>query len=102
MPRSKALNTNFIPDVKVLGSICAGLLTIDIQSEIVRLVHYTTQEYFERTNAESNIAITCITYLSFDTFAIGVFLIDGGFMGVLQSYPLYKYVVQRGCVIRTV
>ena len=45
-------------------SVCAGLVTIDEGSGIIRLVHYTTQEYFERTqkhwfpNAESEITTT--------------------------------------------
>jgi hypothetical protein len=30
-------------------SVCAGLVTIDEESNIIRLVHHTTQEYFERS-----------------------------------------------------
>ena len=30
-------------------SVCAGLVTVDEESDIIRLVHYTTQEFFERT-----------------------------------------------------
>jgi hypothetical protein len=29
-------------------SVCAGLVTIDKGSDIIRLVHYTTQVYFEQ------------------------------------------------------
>lgn len=36
-------------DIKDMISVCAGLVTIDKESSTVRLVHYTTQEYFERT-----------------------------------------------------
>ena len=32
----------------ILVSVCAGLVTIEPQSRIVRLIHYTTQQYFER------------------------------------------------------
>lgn len=73
-PRKTVLNGDFIPEVEMLSSICAGLVTVDAESNIIRLVHYTTQEYFERTqncwfpNAQTNIATICITYLSFDTF----------------------------------
>ena len=61
------LDEDFLPEVEVLGSICAGLVIVDEQSNIVRLVHYTTQEYFERTslfqNAETDITVTCVSYL---------------------------------------
>ena len=37
------------PDIEDMVSVCAGLVTVDEESNIIRLVHYTTQEYFERT-----------------------------------------------------
>jgi hypothetical protein len=37
-----------LPDKDTLISVCAGLVTVDQESNIIRLVHYTTQEYFER------------------------------------------------------
>jgi hypothetical protein len=76
-PGKPGLNGKFIPNIEIIGSICAGLVTIDTQSDVVRLVHYTTQEYFEQTqkdwfpNAETDITITCVTYLSFRTFESG-------------------------------
>ncbi|KAH0565065.1 hypothetical protein GP486_001547 [Trichoglossum hirsutum] len=66
-----------LPDMGTLVSACAGLVTIDQESNVIRLVHHTTQEYLERTrmdhfpNAQLKIAGTCLTYLSFDTFASG-------------------------------
>jgi hypothetical protein len=36
-------------DTEDMVSVCAGLVTIDEESDIIRLVHYTTQEYFEQT-----------------------------------------------------
>jgi hypothetical protein len=57
-----------------LVSVCAGLVTVDQESAVIRLVHYTTQEYFERTGDAWNpggrlhVATTCLTYLSFSTF----------------------------------
>ena len=50
-----------------LVSVCAGLVTIDPESSIIRLVHYTTQEFFEKIrditfpNAQEDITITCLT-----------------------------------------
>ncbi|KAH0536690.1 hypothetical protein FGG08_006456 [Glutinoglossum americanum] len=88
-----------MPDVLV--SICAGLVTVDRESNITRLVHYTTQEYFERTrmtwfpNAQTNIATTCLTYISFDVFAQGYCRSDQEFEIRMQKYPLLEYAAQH-------
>lgn len=66
-------------------SVCAGLVTVDEQSNIIRLVHYTTQDYFERTwtswfpNAQTDITEICVTYLLFDAFKTGSCLTDEEF-----------------------
>ena len=46
---AEELDEDNIPDVEDIVSVCAGLVTVDEESNIIRLVHYTTQEYFERT-----------------------------------------------------
>jgi hypothetical protein len=54
------------PKLEDMVSACAGLVTVDKESDIIRLVHYTTQEYFERKQnrwfpeAQRDIARTCI------------------------------------------
>ncbi|CAI4213229.1 unnamed protein product [Parascedosporium putredinis] len=40
------LDLDNLPDVADIVSCCAGLVTVDEGSGVVRLVHYTTQEYF--------------------------------------------------------
>jgi ankyrin repeat protein len=78
-------------------SLCAGLVAIDEESNIIRLVHYTTQDYFERTqkrwfpDADMDIVTTCITYLSFDAFDAGFCLTDEAFEARLREYELYDY-----------
>lgn len=65
-----------MPDLTDMVSVCAGLVTVDEESDIIRLVHYTTQEYFERTQAtwfpraHHDIGRICISYLSLDVFAV--------------------------------
>ncbi|KAF6815361.1 ankyrin repeat protein [Colletotrichum plurivorum] len=60
-----------IRDIEVLASVCAGLVTIDDASQTIRLVHYTTQEYFLRRKdrffpgAHDRMASVCIKYLRF-------------------------------------
>ena len=44
----KTLNMDNVYEVEDIISVCAGLVAVDKDSSIIRLVHYTTQEYFER------------------------------------------------------
>ncbi|CZR64265.1 related to ankyrin [Phialocephala subalpina] len=90
-----------IPEIEDMVSVCAGLVTIDEESGIIRLVHYTTQEYFDRTrrqwfpDAQANIIKTCVTYLSFDEFESGICQCDDEFEQRLQSNKFYKYAAQN-------
>ena len=43
------LDEDNLTSTDLMVSVCAGLVTVDEKSDIIRLVHYTTQEYFERT-----------------------------------------------------
>jgi hypothetical protein len=91
------LDDENLPEIEDMVSACAGLVTVDDESGIIRLVHYTTQEYFERTqdywfpNAESDITKICVTYLSFDDFASGFCQTDDEFEERLRKNPLYNY-----------
>jgi hypothetical protein len=98
---TEKLDEDYLPSVQVLQSVCAGLVTIDEQSGIVRLVHYTTQEYFERTwtnwfpHAQMDITNVCVTYLSFDIFETGFCQSDGEFEARLQTNVLYDYAARN-------
>lgn len=69
-PGDNKLNLDNLYDAEDIASVCAGLVTIDEESRIVRLVHYTTQVYFESMDWNDELrvepALTCLTYLSFD------------------------------------
>ena len=71
----RELDEDNLPAVEDMTSVCLGLVTVDDESNIIRLVHYTTQDYFETlqvdwiVSAPARIASMCITYLSFDVFA---------------------------------
>ncbi|PSN58640.1 hypothetical protein BS50DRAFT_627129 [Corynespora cassiicola Philippines] len=95
------------PDLEDIVSVCAGLVTIDEESGIIRLVHYTTQEYFERTQkqwfptADFDITAICVTYLSFTVFGSGICLTDSSFEERLRRNPLYDYAAKYwGCHAR--
>ena len=91
-PGQPELDEDNLPQIEDMVSVCAGLVTVDEESGIIRLVHYTTQEYFERTldrwfpDAHHNIADTCVTYLSFHIL---------GTYEERDHYPLYRYSVQN-------
>ncbi|EQL01036.1 Pfs, NACHT and Ankyrin domain protein [Ophiocordyceps sinensis CO18] len=90
-----------ISDVEDMVSACAGLVTVDKESDIVRLVHYTTQQYFEREqktwfpNAESTMTTTCVTYLSFSVFESGPCRTDEELNDRLRLYQFYHYAASR-------
>ena len=95
------LDKDNLPDIEDIVSVCAGLVTVDEESHIIRLVHYTTQQYFEQTakhwfpDAETDITKTCFTYLSFNNFGQGCCRTDDEFEERLQSNHLYKYTSQN-------
>ncbi|KAL6901316.1 hypothetical protein GGI43DRAFT_422769 [Trichoderma evansii] len=93
-----------ILELDLIVSSCLGLVTVDKESNAIRLVHYTTQEYFDRMRkkffpeAETKIANVCTLYLTFDIFESGTFddsLIYPGenqvFWNSLQLNPFYGY-----------
>lgn len=98
-PGQPALDQNLIPDIDTIGSVCAGLVNFDAQSNVVRLVHYTAQEYLERTRrlpeAENRLLTICLTYLSFDEFSSGPCQTVAAYMNRLQEYPLFSYAGQN-------
>jgi Ankyrin repeats (3 copies) len=96
-PKESQLDEENLCRVEDMVAVCAGLVTVDEESNIVRLVYYTTQEYFERTQgqwfpkAESEIIIICVTYLLFNEFQSGIYEDDREFEQRLQINKLYDY-----------
>ena len=96
-----ALDQDNLPEVSDMLSSCAGLVTVDKESNVIRLVHYTTQEYFMRTwqqwfpYAEADITAICCTYLSFEVFLGGPCKTDEEYEQRLQENPLFEYAAQN-------
>lgn len=96
-----SLDEDNLPEIEDVVSVCAGLVTIDEGSGIIRLVHYTTQEYFQRTwtswfhNAQEDITKTCVTYLLFSAFKTGSCTTDVEFEERLRLNPLYDYAARN-------
>lgn len=99
-PQTVALDHDNISDIEEMLSACAGLVVVDQESNIVRLVHYTTQEYLERIrpvyfpDAQRNIYASCITCLSYSVFLDGYSLNDKDFEARLQQDPFLDYAAQ--------
>ena len=83
--------------IEDIVSVYAGLVIINEESGIIRLVHYTTQEYVERmqrqsfSDTQTNITTICVTYLSFNEFESGICQDDEEFEKRLQLNKLYGY-----------
>ncbi|KAF8184577.1 hypothetical protein K438DRAFT_1598307 [Mycena galopus ATCC 62051] len=71
-PGDKALNPENLMDEETVLSVCAGLVAISPQDDVIRLVHYTMQTYLERIQPQNfpdaplQISMTCLTCLSFN------------------------------------
>jgi ankyrin repeat protein len=100
-PGEAELDPENKPDVDDIVSVCAGLVVVDQESTIIRLVHYTTQEYFERISSRLNpdgqleIAQTCLTYLSFSVFESGSCATDEEFEERLCQHELLDYAAKH-------
>jgi ankyrin repeat protein len=74
-PGIYSLDHDKLCDIDDILSVCAGLVVLDKQTKLVRLVHATAQTYFERSmpkwypESQVDIATTCLTYLSLDSLA---------------------------------
>ena len=94
---SKGLDKSGLPALTRLVSVCAGLVAIDQQSQVIRLVHETTQVYFEKNRvklfpgAQQEISKICLTYLSFDLLAKGPCSTDAEMDSRLRELPFFDY-----------
>jgi hypothetical protein len=91
------LDEGNIYEAEDIISVCAGLVSIDIDSSTVQFAHYELLEFFRRTqqkwfpDAETTITTTCVTYLSFRAFETGFCQTDEDFEARLRSHSLYRY-----------
>lgn len=95
------LDPENLSDVEELVSVCCGLVTVDHESGFIRLVHYTAQDYLEKTHrsyfpgADAEILKICIAYLSFDHFGSGCCSTIAGYERRQNEYPLYEYAARN-------
>ncbi|KAJ7137982.1 hypothetical protein C8R44DRAFT_606821, partial [Mycena epipterygia] len=69
--RTTKLDPDNLLDIDTILSVCAGLVMVNEEDNLVRLIHYTTQVYLdgiqprEFPQAQTEITMACITYISF-------------------------------------
>ncbi|KAJ7117091.1 hypothetical protein C8R44DRAFT_983359 [Mycena epipterygia] len=74
-PGTKFLDDDNILDIEIILSVCAGLVIVEESTSVVRLVHYTTQNYLDSiqatkfSQAQTNITRSLLTFLEFNEFA---------------------------------
>ncbi|KAJ7578114.1 hypothetical protein C8J56DRAFT_869025, partial [Mycena floridula] len=94
-PEMTEMEEDAIVDVELLTAVCAGLVIVEEVSTVVRLVHYTTQQYFELQqeslfpNPHSSITISCVQYLTFDVYSW--YYSFRTFRTLLEQHPLLEY-----------
>ena len=65
---SSNFNSDNVPSIGTLLSCCQGLVVVDKEASVVRLIHFTLQEYLRAHpelfgTAHSTIAETCLSYM---------------------------------------
>ena len=80
---------------------CAGMVKIDEASNIIGLVHKTTQEYFDKNrpkffpDGQSDIGTRCLKYLSLEVFSEGACSTKELYERRLSENVLLKYAAQN-------
>ena len=84
-------------DIEEIIPTCAGLVSVDEKSNIIRLAHYTVQEYFQTTwtqffpEAHGRLASSCIKYLCLDEFQHEPFGLVDEYEVPLDQFSFYEY-----------
>lgn len=100
-PPTRQLDVDNILDAQSLIDVCAGLVVIEKESQVVRLVHLTAEAFFENTKgalfpeADAEIARTCLVYLSFADFSRDYCSTDREFSSRSQRFPLLRYAAKH-------
>ncbi|KAJ7481304.1 ankyrin repeat-containing domain protein [Mycena galericulata] len=74
-PDTQSLDEDNIFAIEIILSVCAGLVIVDEQLSVVRLVHYTVQEYLDSIqprqfpNAQTEIACSLFMFLAFGSIS---------------------------------
>ncbi|KAF7345841.1 ANK-REP-REGION domain-containing protein [Mycena venus] len=98
-PGTAELDPDRQTDMDIILSVCAGLVVVDEVEDKIRLIHYTTQIYFQSAHvqnhiffhAQSEITLTCMTYMSL-TFKESTHMLQLPFL-LFTQHPFLHYTV---------
>lgn len=97
----KELDRECLIDKEDIVSVCAGLVTIDQERNIIHFVHQTVREYLQSIRrdqfptAQESITRTCLTYLCFDVFTTQTQPDPNDVALLWIQYPLLCYAAEN-------
>lgn len=92
-----SLEEDDLPDGDALTGVCSGLIIVDAESQAVRPVHYTAQQYFEKCHrprilqAKLELTNISLAYMTLRNFASGHCTSDAAMALRLEQYPFLTY-----------
>ncbi|KAF6801238.1 ankyrin [Colletotrichum sojae] len=90
-----------LPPRDIIIGVCGGLVTVDGTSQIIRLVHYTAQDYLLRTHGKQlhrprlELTKVSLSYLQLLNFSDGPTLSDDGMTKRLDHFPFLQYAAKQ-------
>ena len=100
-PDDRSISEESLTPSSIIINACAGMVKIDEASNIIGLVHKTTQEYFDKNgpklfpHAQSDIGTRCLKYLSLEVFSEGACSTGEPYDRRLTENVLLKYAAQN-------
>ena len=100
-PDDRSISEESLTPPSILINACAGMIKIDEASNIIGLVHKTTQEYFDKNgpelfpHAQSDIGTRCLKYLSLEVFSEGACSTTELYERRLSENVLLEYAAQN-------
>ena len=95
-PKKSVLDRKFQQSQKMMVSCCLGLVTVDEKSSVIRMVHYSVQEYFRENqfrlwpSGQQSIAELTISYLLSDAFSHGSYQAESELSAIIHRHPFTK------------
>ncbi|KAL8715136.1 MAG: hypothetical protein Q9220_001093 [cf. Caloplaca sp. 1 TL-2023] len=96
-----SVNPRYRPSQKTIVDCCHGLVNVDKESQTIRLVHYSVQQYLvdskERffPQGESEVARLCIIYQMLSPFDSGCRQTEDEIIDLLHDYPFLAYAARE-------
>ena len=93
-----SLNPKFSKSQKLMVACCLGLVIVDEKSSVIRLVHYSVQEFFREHHSgvfpsgKLTIAKILVSYLLLDPFSGGPRQDQQDISALISTHPFVQYV----------